>query len=184
MFPLEDKSTPRQVLDQVLDTSVPIPVKDLIAASPEFRKQFRDLTTVKRVTNTSSNSVQVHELSGLNPASVSHDFGDKVHRNDDGLIVAHHSLLLRAIEVKIGESGRLVQGVLDSGSEIVAMLKRIWEELGLPIRSDHTMNMSSANASIDMTLGVLENLVINFGAGEVMVQVQILARANFDLLLG
>ena len=44
--------------------------------------------------------------------------------------------------------------------------------------------MSSANASIDTTLGVLENLVINFGAGKVMVQVQILACANFDLLLG
>ena len=86
MFPLKDKSAPRQVLDRVVDTSVPIPVKDLIAASPEFRKQFQDLTTVKRVTNTSSNSVQVHELSGLDPASVSRDFGDKVHRNDDGLI--------------------------------------------------------------------------------------------------
>ena len=94
MFPLEDKSTPRRVLDRVLDTSVPIPVKDLIVASPEFRKQFRDLTTVKRVTNTSSNSVQVHELSGLDPVSVSRDFGDKVHWNDDGLIVAHHSLPL------------------------------------------------------------------------------------------
>ena len=107
-----------------------------------------------------------------------------MHRNDNGLIVAHHSLPLRAIEVKIGESRHSVRGILDSGSEIVAMPKWIWEELGLPIRSDHTMNMSSANASIDMMLGVLENLVINFGAGKVMVQVQILARANFDLLLG
>ena len=184
MFPLKDKSAPRRVLDRVVDTSVPIPVKDLIAASPEFRKQFQDLTMVKRVTNTSSNSVQVHELSGLDPASVSRDFGDKVHWNDDGLIIAHHSLPLRAIEVKIGESGHSVQGILDSGSEIVAMPKRIWEELRLPICSDHTMNMSSTNASIDTMLGVLENLVINFGAGKVMVQVQILASANFDLLLG
>ena len=64
------------------------------------------------------------------------------------------------------------------------MPKQIWEELGLPIHSDHTMNMSSTNASIDTTLGVLENLVINFGAGKVMVQVQILACTNFDLLLG
>ena len=46
------------------------------------------------------------------------------------------------------------------------------------------MNMLSANTSIDTMLGVLENVVINFGAGEVMMQVQILARANFDLLLG
>ena len=184
MFLLEDKSTPRQVLDWALNMSVPIPVKDLIAVSPEFRKQFWDLTMVKRVTNTSSNSVQVHELSALDPVSVSPNFGYKVHRNNDGLIVAHHSLLLQAIEVKIGESRHSVRGILDSGSEIVAMLKWIWEELRLPIRFDHTMNMSSTNTSIDTTLGVLENLVVNFGTGEVMVQVQILTHTNFDLLLG
>ena len=66
----------------------------------------------------------------------------------------------------------------------MAMPKWIWEELRLPIHSDHMMNMSSVNAGINMTLGVLKNLVINFGTGNVMVQVQILARANFDLLLG
>jgi len=45
------------------------------------------------------------------------------------------------------------------------------------------MKMSSANTSINTTIGVLENLVLDFGAGEVMVQVQILALVNFDLLL-
>ena len=64
------------------------------------------------------------------------------------------------------------------------MPKRIWEDLGLPIRSDHTMKMSSANTSIDTTIGVLENLILDFRVGEVMVQVQILACVNFDLLLG
>jgi hypothetical protein len=64
------------------------------------------------------------------------------------------------------------------------MPKCIWEEHGLPIWSDHIMKMSSANASINMTIGVLENLVLDFSAGEVMLQVQGLACTNFDLLLG
>jgi hypothetical protein len=74
--------------------------------------------------------------------------------------------------------------VLDSRSEIITMPKCMWEKLGLPIKSDHTMTMSSANTSTDATLGVLENLVLNFRLGEVCVQVQVLAQANFDLLLG
>jgi hypothetical protein len=74
--------------------------------------------------------------------------------------------------------------VLDSRSEVITMPKHMWEKLGLPIRSDHTMTMSSANTSTYATLGVLENLALNFGPGEVCVQVQVLARANFDLLLG
>ena len=123
MFPLEDKEAPRQVLDRVLDTAVPVPVKDLFAVSPEFRKQFRDLTMVKRVTNQATNLVQVNELSGLDPDAVGCDFGNRVLRNDEGLIVVHHSLPLRAVGARIGSSGRIVQGVLDSGSEIIAMPK-------------------------------------------------------------
>jgi hypothetical protein len=166
----------------VLDTSVPVPVKDLFAVSPEFWKQFRDITMVKRVTNPASNSMQVNELLGIDRSAVNRDFGDQVHHNEDSLIVAHHSLPLCAIEARIEGFGRSLRGILDSGSKIIAMPKRIWEELGLPIRSDHTMKMSSANASINTTIGILKNLVLDFGAGEVMLQVQVLARANFDLL--
>lgn len=159
-------------------------MKDLLAVSSEIRKQFRDLTTVKRATAASTHAVQVNELAGIESLAIDRDYGDSILRNDEGLIVAHHSLPLRAIDTKVGSSGRCIRSVLDSRSEIIAMPKRIWEELGLPIRSDHTMRMSSANASIDSTIGVLENIPLDFGGGVVMVQVQILARTNFDLLLG
>ncbi|KAF9232558.1 hypothetical protein BU15DRAFT_67348 [Melanogaster broomeanus] len=48
-FPLEDETAPKQVLDRVLESTVPVPVKDLFAVSPDFWKQFRDMTTTKRV---------------------------------------------------------------------------------------------------------------------------------------
>jgi len=78
---------------------------------------------VKRVINPSTNLVQVNELSGLDPDAVGRDFSDQVLRNDEGLIVAHHSLPLRAVEARIRSSGRVIQGVLDSGLEIIAMPK-------------------------------------------------------------
>ena len=46
------------------------------------------------------------------------------------------------------------------------------------------MKISSANTSVDLTIGVLENLTIDFGAKKVMLQVQVLAYTNFNLLLG
>jgi len=98
-------------------------VKDLFAVSPKFQKQFRDLTTVKRVTNLSTNIVQVNKLSSLDPDAIGRDFGNQVLRNDEGLIVAHHSLPLRAVEARIRSSGCIVQSILDSGSEIIAMPK-------------------------------------------------------------
>jgi len=52
------------------------------------------------------------------------------------------------------------------------------------LRSDHVMTMSNTNTSTESTLGVIENLCLDFGAGEVCLQVQVIPHANFNLLLG
>ena len=64
------------------------------------------------------------------------------------------------------------------------MPKQVWEDLGLSVQSDHVMTMSNTNTSTESTLGVVENLHLDFGAGEICLQVQVVPRANFDLLLG
>ena len=64
------------------------------------------------------------------------------------------------------------------------MPKQVWEGLGLPVRLDHVMTMSNANTSTESTIGVVKNLTLDFGAGEVYLQVQVVPRTNFDLLLG
>ena len=160
-------------------------MKDLLIVAPEFRKQLHELITVKCVmTNPSSHVIQVNKLSGHDPLVVAQEYGDWVIRNDDGPIVTHHSLPLCALEAKIPGMCHSLMGILDSGSKVVAMPKRIWEELRLPLHSNHVLQMTSANTSIDSTMGVLENLALDFGAGEVLLQVQIMWCANFDLLLG
>ena len=68
---MEDNTAPRQVLDWVLGSSVPMPVKNLLIVVPEFREQLHELIIVKHVTtNPSSHVVQVNELSGHDPLAV------------------------------------------------------------------------------------------------------------------
>ena len=98
--------------------------------------------------------------------------------------MAHHSVLLWSLEAKIVRTGWSILRVLDSGSEIVTMPKRVWEDLGLPVRSNHVMTMSNANTNTESTLSVVENLCLDFSAGKICLQVQVVPRANFDLLLG
>ncbi|KAJ8594385.1 hypothetical protein M405DRAFT_703794, partial [Rhizopogon salebrosus TDB-379] len=74
--------------------------------------------------------------------------------------------------------------ILDQGAEIIVMRKDIWQNLGVPLRSNHLMTMESANTNKDATLGVIENLGFDFGAGEIRLQVQVIEHANFDVLLG
>ena len=64
------------------------------------------------------------------------------------------------------------------------MPKRVWEDLSLLVWSDHVMTMSNTNTSTKSTLGVVENLRLDFSAGKICLQVQVVPRANFDLLLG
>ena len=45
LFPLEDKTAPKHLLDRVLATTVPVLVQELIAVAPEVRKQLKDLST-------------------------------------------------------------------------------------------------------------------------------------------
>ena len=70
------------------------------------------------------------------------------------------------------------------GSEIVTMPKQVWEDLGLPVWSNHVMTMSNANIGTESTLGIVENLCLDFSASKICLQVQVVLRANFDLLLG
>ena len=50
-------------------TTVPVPVRELIAVAPEVRKQLKDLSTAKCIP-VSTNTVQVNELAGRDPSEV------------------------------------------------------------------------------------------------------------------
>ncbi|KIN98624.1 hypothetical protein M404DRAFT_31267, partial [Pisolithus tinctorius Marx 270] len=191
-FPLKDEAAPKRIVERILETSVAMPVKELFAVALEFRKQFRDITMAKRITTNEIEvvrsddeaGVQVNELTGRDPQRTVREYGDRVIHGDDGSIVAHHTLLLHCIEAKVPGTDVTINCILDSGSEIVAMPRRVWEKIGLPLRCDHLMTMTSANMSKDTTVGVLENLKLDFSAGPVMLQVQVIEHANFNMLLG
>jgi glutamate synthase domain-containing protein 2 len=59
-FPLEDKGADKRVTDRMLDTSVSIPIRELIVISTDVRKVFKDMTTTKRVT---VGAMSINELS-------------------------------------------------------------------------------------------------------------------------
>jgi len=152
-----------------------------LAVLPDVRQHFHKLTTKKRVT---VGAVSVHELLGQPATDAWLKQYEGMHlRSDDGKIVADHFAPLRCIRATtIG--GRALTCVLDQGAEVVVMPREVWKELGVPLRSDHSLNMESVNMTCDSTLGVIENVPLNFGAGPMYFQVQVTVRANFNILLG
>ncbi|KIK73958.1 hypothetical protein PAXRUDRAFT_792378, partial [Paxillus rubicundulus Ve08.2h10] len=130
-FRLEDDTAPKHLLNWVLEASIPVPIRDLFMVSPDCRMQFHDTTMTKQITTVPTTHVNglsmcmpvvhVNELSRRNPGGVAREYGDQLLKSDDGLIVAHHSLPLRCLKVKVNGMERTINCVLDSGSEIVAM---------------------------------------------------------------
>ncbi|KIJ09842.1 hypothetical protein PAXINDRAFT_17098 [Paxillus involutus ATCC 200175] len=48
-FPLADSEAPKRALDQVLGVTVPVPLKELLALSPDLRKHMKEAVMGKRV---------------------------------------------------------------------------------------------------------------------------------------
>jgi hypothetical protein len=94
-FLLEDKDVDKCVVDRMLDSTISMPMRELIAVSTDMCRVFKDLTTTKRVT---VGTVSVNELSS---APETQEFLKKydecLQRSNDGRIVAEHFTSLRCI---------------------------------------------------------------------------------------
>jgi len=113
----------------------------------------------------------VHELSGQ-PAMDAwlKQYEGVCLQSDDGKIVADHFVPLYYIHTTTIE-GHTLTYILDQGTEVVVMPREVWKELGIPLRSDHSLNMEYVNMMCDSILGMIENVPLNFGMGPMYFQV-------------
>jgi hypothetical protein len=180
-FALEDKEANKCVVELLLDSNLNIPIQELLAVLPDIRQHFRELMMKKRVM---VGAVSVHELSGQPVMDAWLKQYEGVHlQSDDGKIVADHFAPLRCIcATTIG--GHTLTCILDQGTKVVVMPREVWTELGVPLRLDHSLNMESVNMMCNLTLGIIENVPLDFGAGPMYFQVQVTVCTNFNVLLG
>ncbi|KIM47247.1 hypothetical protein M413DRAFT_63547 [Hebeloma cylindrosporum] len=157
-----------------MEVSITLPIKDLLSISPEVRRYIKEQIITKRVTTASANA--------FNSDTVECFMAALPERSDD-IIVADHSVELRVLDLILNDRVQ-VEAILDEGSQIVGLRKDIWEKLGLPVRSDHKMNMVSANASTNQTIGLIHDLKVTIGAYNFYLQVQVVENASYEMLLG
>jgi hypothetical protein len=82
------------------------------------------------------------------------------------------------------EGREKLESVVDPGSEIVSMAKRVAEQLGLSWDSDITIFMQSANTPLKQSVGLARNVPFTFGDIHVYLQVHIIETTASDVLLG
>jgi hypothetical protein len=99
------------------------------------------------------------------------------------VIVAAESNALRTVYPLINRTGE-VESLLDPGSQIVSMAKSVAVLLEVSWDPDITVQMQSANNTLEQTLGLAKNVPFLFGTITVYLQVHVIGNAAYKVLLG
>jgi len=152
---IEDQDVIQRVIDKSLGSTVTLTHCELYVISPDTCQYLKDnITTWKVLVPASMSANAIEEVDEQNiPVET---FLQSTHSSSD-LIVAKSIVELRMILLKL-EDHVDVEAVLDEGSQVIGLRQDIWEQLGLPIHSNQTMVMQSANKSCNTTMGLLPNL--------------------------
>jgi hypothetical protein len=99
------------------------------------------------------------------------------------VVVAAESHALRSVYPLINGVGQ-VESLLDPGSQIVSMSKEVAMALQIPWDPDIVVHMESANKTLEKTLGLAKNVPFVFGPITVYLQVHVIGKAAYKVLLG
>ena len=99
------------------------------------------------------------------------------------VVVDKESQGLRAVYPLINRVGE-VESLLDSGSQIISMVRYAAKNLEVNWDPDITIEMESANRSVEKTLGLAKNVLFTCGGIMVYLQVHIMSSPAYKVLLG
>jgi len=99
------------------------------------------------------------------------------------LYALRDSFALRSVYPIINNIGT-EEALLDSGSQIVSMSRDTAVLLGLTWNPAITINMQSAQGHIEKTLGLSKNVPFQFGEITILLQVHIINKPAYKILLG
>ena len=77
-----------------------------------------------------------------------------------------------------------IEGILDPGSQIIAMAEEVCLDLGLVYDPTVVLHMQSANGEVNPSLGLARNVPMRIGDITLYVQIHIIRSPAYNILLG
>jgi len=99
------------------------------------------------------------------------------------IYVSKESHALKTIYLVINKYGQ-VESLLDGGSQIVSMDSEVAKKLAVSWDPDITIQMQSANRTVERTLGLARNVPFSFGGITIYLQVHVIKDPVYKVLLG
>ncbi|PPQ87642.1 hypothetical protein CVT24_007287, partial [Panaeolus cyanescens] len=194
--PVEEDFNPQEIIEEILDMNVLVPIKKLLAGSSLIREGVRKEITKSRKPVTKGEVTvaaflfagenNLHDLPqafkvGGDPYLQLLQEGSK--EFPDSMYTGNEAEKLRTVFPKINGVA-VEEAILDSGSQIVSMAEAVAIRMGLTWDPRIRVNMESADKSIARTLGMARNVPFRFGELTVYLQAHILKNPAYTILLG
>lgn len=177
--PIEDPKVIEAILQRSMETKFLISQNELLSLSRDLRKQYKDLVSTKRIP-----MVGLVETADPDfPQDMETSYVLRYENNEETLLTASPLESLRTIHPVVNGLDK-VECVLDQGSEIIAMNKGLWQELGVHMEREKAITMEAANSSKNFTAGLVEDLKFTIGGIDLFLQVQVVDNAPFEILIG
>jgi hypothetical protein len=97
--------------------------------------------------------------------------------------VAQELHALQSITMVI-DNREKVEGIIDLGSQIIAMLEAVCHDIGLAYNPSIKLNMQSANSEVDQSLSLSRNVPCKINTITLYLQIHIMRSPAYDILLG
>lgn len=179
--PIEDPAIVKSVIQRMMKAQMTISNEELCAISNEIRKHYRENTVTKRIPTVETSMISVENDEVVKEALVLIWEGQDELK--DHLLTASPIDSLRILDIMVNDT-KMVACTLDQGSEIIAMNRNIWQDLGVSLSPEKVLTMESADSNQSVTAGVVENLKFTIGEMDLLMQVHVVDGAPFDILMG
>jgi hypothetical protein len=162
-----------------------------LTISPEVRNQLHEAITPKRVlsetvsTHTLIEQVPDDEETSITVPDVYETYINSLAPGEQPipLNVAQESHALWLITMVI-DNREEVEGIIDPGSQIIAMSEAVCYDIGLAYNPSIKLNMQLANGEVDQSLGLSRNVPCKINTITLYLQIHIIQSPAYDILLG
>jgi hypothetical protein len=180
--PIQNPCTVVDVYNKSMQTPhITLSPEELYAISPEVRNRLHEAITPKRVLN---EMVSTHALIEQVPddeetsITIPDVYETYINSLAPGerpipLNIAQESHALQLITMVI-DNREEVEGIIDPGSQIIAMSEAVCHDIGLVYDPSIKLNMQSANSKVDQSLGLARNVPCKINSITLYLQIHII----------
>jgi len=184
----EATSAKRIAKENAIPTTDTAMLEDITEEEMSYLFPDEEIATTETTTNV---MLCDKEYRQINEGIVVEDDFDQYYRNlrpgeqpdPKRIFVAKESAALRSIMPLVNNHLK-VESILDAGSQIIAMSEDVCHELSLAYDPTVILNMQSANGGVDPSLGLARNVPFLIGPLTFYLQVHVIRRPAYDILLG